>query len=155
MHCSPVGAGGPGHPIHVGGLPYQQQIHRSPHNSPPRPQYIPAFLTGVDTVAAVAPRPRRMFERSPSTSPVAAGSRSPQSKSPGWDITGRKEATHQSSSGFGNPAEVAHQGGGIYGKRGQVQGRQLQFTEGQSVLNATNGEKEKKKNGPPICGFGK
>ncbi len=154
MHCSPIGQG---QPQPVGSLPYQQ-VHRSPVNNPQqRPHHLPAFLTGVDLVASVPSRPRRVFERSPSTSPPAPGSggRNFQSKSPSsWT---QQDAAQPSSAGYSSHGQMegANAMSGGYTKRTQGQGpsRQLRFNESQIAQHAEEKEKTKR-SGPPIRGFG-
>lgn len=151
MHCSPIGqpqtAGSP--------LYQQQQMHRSPGNNPP-PRHMPAYLTGIDLMATVQPRQRRVFDRSPSTSPPApsgSGGRSPQSKSPNtWNQP--ESVQSGGGQGFGSPGQI-DANTGLYRKRMQGQGpsRQLRFQESQIVQETD--EKEKRRSGPPIIGFGK
>lgn len=163
MHCSPVGQATNLQPNLMNSPLYQHQVNQNQQQvlrsrSPPRVPYAPAYFTGIDVVAAVAPRPRRVFDRSPSTSPPVAGTtgRSPQ-KSPSWcqqEGTGQQPA---SSSGFGGQADGAVPiSSGAFSKRAQGQGpnRQLRFNESHLQASQTNDEKDKKKSGPPIRGFG-
>ncbi|ODM97520.1 Nucleoporin NUP53 [Orchesella cincta] len=152
MHCSPVGQT----QHHAVASPSYQQIQRSP----PRPHYLPTYFTGIDhLVASVPARPRRVFERSPSTSPPVAGgaSRSPQSKSPtSWF---QQEGGQLQPTSFGGPAESTSPTSGSYAiSRGQVPmpNRQLRFTDTQHFqdLQAAEEKEKAKRSGPPVRGFG-
>ncbi|CAL8089015.1 unnamed protein product [Orchesella dallaii] len=149
MHCSPVGQA----QHHSVASPNYQQVQRSP----PRQQYLPTYFTGIDhLVAAVPARPRRVFERSPSTSPPATGggSRSPQSKSPtSWF---QQEGVQQTG-GFTGQVESTSPTSGGYAIRGQAQmpNRQLRFTDTQHFqdIQAAEEKEKAKRSGPPVRGF--